>query len=78
MKEESGLDIQEVQEIKDTSALMKVTLYLLMFQGMFLDLEEDNLLHHHQVKQVFQVFQSNVNFQMKEYKNGVVVFYVHV
>ena len=80
MKEESGLDIQEVQEIKDISALMKVTLYLLMFQGIFLDQDQgvDILLLLHQVKQVFQVFQNKHNFQMQEFKDGVVVFYVHV
>ena len=61
---------------------MKVALYLLMFQGIFLDQDQMVdillLLLHQQVKQVFQVFQSNVNFQIVEYKIGVVVFYVHV
>ena len=75
-----GSGNKRVQEIKDISALMKVTLYLLMFQGIFLDQDQgvDILLLLHQVKQVFQVFQSNVNFQIIEYKIGVVVFYVHV
>ena len=38
---DAGQNIQEVQEIKDTSALMKVTLYLLMFQGIFLDQDQE-------------------------------------
>ena len=37
----ADLDIQEVQEIKDISALMKVALYLLMFQGIFLDQDQE-------------------------------------